>query len=359
MKKLLLLISISLITLAAFGQTSNYNLPYRTQTRMLQILQKLPNTSSDSVLVTTANGWVGSAPFPNWSRLDGKPTVFASDIANVSGLQIALDSKLGTGYVPSWGSISGKPTFFSGSYLDLTNVPSLFPTNIANVNGLQVALDSKQASGSYLTTETDPTVPSYAKGLTSFSVIKSSTDALYKPIGYAPSNGEVLSALGFTPVTNARTLTINGNTQDLTTNRTWTVTATPIGTAGGDLSGYYPNPTLVNTGVTAGTYGTVTVDTKGRVTSGKRQLTYRGITDVNGAYIVTFGTAFSVAPNVQASINNQASTNQFIRVSNVTTTGFTINVYQRSAVTLLSIEVLLAATTNVVGASVDVLVTEM
>ena len=48
---------------------------------------------------------------------------------------------------------------------------------------------------------------------------------------------------------------------------------------------------------------------------------------------------------------------QVVVVTSVSTTSATITVYQRSSVTLLSVEVLLAATTVVSGASVSVQVT--
>jgi hypothetical protein len=54
-------------------------------------------------------------------------------------------------------------------------------------------------SSTFLTTETDPTVPSYSKSLTSFSVIKSSTDALYQPIGSYLTTSNNLSDVANAP----------------------------------------------------------------------------------------------------------------------------------------------------------------
>ena len=49
---------------------------------------------------------------------------------------------------------------------------------------------------------------------------------------------------------------------------TWVSGATPSGSAGGDLTGNFPNPVLTASGVSAGQYTKVTVDAKGRITRG-------------------------------------------------------------------------------------------
>jgi len=91
----------------------------------------------------------------------------------------------------------------------------------------------------------------------------------------------------------------------------------------------------------------------------KRQETYSGTTNSSGVYTVTFGTSYSVVPNIQASIINQSSTDQFLRISAISTTGFTINVFERVPTTLLGISLLPGSVANVNGAEVNILVTEV
>lgn len=88
----------------------------------------------------------------------------------------------------------------------------------------------------------------------------------------------------------------------------------------------------------------------------KRQEVYSVTTNSLGVSSVTFAVAYSVAPNIQANIVGGTS-NQIITMT-VSTTGFTVTVVQRNAVTLLATEVLLASTVNVNEANVDVLITE-
>lgn len=92
------------------------------------------------------------------------------------------------------------------------------------------------------------------------------------------------------------------------------------------------------------------------VSKTKRQETYSGTTDGSGNYTITFATAYSVAPNIQTSyIGGTALYRSIVTVS---TTGFTVNIVSQNTNSLLGIVSLVSSTSNVSGASVDVLITE-
>lgn len=87
----------------------------------------------------------------------------------------------------------------------------------------------------------------------------------------------------------------------------------------------------------------------------KRQEFYSGTTNSEGEYTVVFNRPFDSIPNIQVSLITQV-TNRNCFVKSITTTGFTVKVVQRATLTVLSIEVLAATTTNVNGANVNVTV---
>ena len=84
---------------------------------------------------------------------------------------------------------------------------------------------------------------------------------------------------------------------------------------------------------------------------------YNGTSDVNGNYVVTYSIPYTVIPNIQPTLTG-VSTEVYYRVVSSTTTGFTINVFQRQSLTVLSINLLSFSTTPVSGASIQVLVVE-
>jgi len=113
------------------------------------------------------------------------------------------------------------------------------------------------------------------------------------------------------------------------------------------------------TGAALGNYTTTAALTallaaKADASTVKRIDTYTGTTDANGLYTVAYATAFAAVPSVQPSPPTAAN-QTWVTVSS-TAAGFSLRLVQRSAVTLLSVEVLLAGTTNVAGAPARVVV---
>lgn len=192
-----------------------------------------------------------------------------------------------------------------------------------------------------------------------FPTIPTNNNQLINGSGYLTSevDGSVTNELELPNQTgqSGKFLQTNG------TSVSWVDTSNQNISLTGDITGSGAtsiSTTLSNTGVTAGGYGYVTVDSKGRVLSGKRLEPYTGTTSGSGAYTVTYSTAYPTIPNVQPVIRNQTNVNQFALLTSSTTTGFTITTYQRNTTTLLAVEVLLSSVSTVNGLTLDVIVTE-
>jgi hypothetical protein len=181
----------------------------------------------------------------NWGAIGGT-------LSSQADLQAALDAKQdnlnGTGFVKASGTTI---TYDNSTYLTTSAAASTYQpldgdlTAIAAIAGTSGLLRKTAANTWSLDTNT------YLTGITS---------------------GQVTAALGYTPVTDARTLTINGTTYDLTANRSWTISAgtTLNGTGFVKASGTtisYDNSTYVPTNGTGatGTWGISVTGSAGSV----------------------------------------------------------------------------------------------
>jgi hypothetical protein len=144
-------------------------------------------------------------------------------------------------------SVTGTKVKDALNHLDSSKQPSLgfTPENVANKSTdvtTDQASNTKYPSvkavfdwASSVFTTTAAVAAQITTALTGYA-----TQAWVNSQGFltAITSGQITTALGYTPVTNARTITINGNTQDLSANRTWTLSIPTIYKSTADTAGY-------------------------------------------------------------------------------------------------------------------------
>lgn len=213
-----------------------------------------------------------SAGALTWSALTGKPFSSIGSGLSVDGSGVLSATGLTS---VSWGDIIGKPATFA---------PSAHTHAIADTTGLQAALDGKQAAGSYA------------------AAVHTHTVADVSGLGtLATQNGTFSGTSSGT------------NTGDQTISLTGDVTGSGTGSFAATLSA---------SGVTAGTYASVTVDAKGRVTAGTATQAWStlagtpttlagyGITDAAASSHVHSGSDITTGTVAAARLGIHASTHQ-------------------------------------------------
>lgn len=204
----------------------------------------------------------------------GNTTVSISTGATVSGatktINIGTSGLSGSTTNITIGSTAGTNTVTArGTWTFAGNITAASIIRSGGTSSQFLKADGSVDSSTYLTsyTETDPIYTASSWYTTTNNA--SNWDTAYgwgnhASAGYLTSitSSNVTTALGYTPVTNARTLTINGTTYDLSADRSWTISAgtTLNGTGFVKASGTtisYDNSTYVPTNGTGatGTWG--------------------------------------------------------------------------------------------------------
>lgn len=262
------------------------------------------------------------------------------------------------------------PVALSGSYTDLTNRPTIpsvnYPVTSVNSKTGAVVLTASDvgaiATGSsipYSTLTGTPTIPS-AQINSDWTSVSGVSQILNKPTLFSGNYSDLtgkpsLFSGSYVDLTNKPVLfdgtytSLTGKPTTFTPsahNQSWsTITSSPTTLAGYGITDAYP--------LSANPAGYLTSTSL----SGLRKTeTFLGTTDASGNFTITFANTYSTPPDVQPQIIG-GTFNQTVRVVSVTNTGCVVQAAQRNLVTLLSVEVLLAATVNLVGASVTVQVT--
>lgn len=356
-------------------------------------LKNKPSPPEISHPVSSVNNKTGKVSL-TFNDVGASPASHTHQMSEVAGLETTLNSKITVGSTIPYSTLTGVPALFSGDYNDLSNKPVLFNGDYNLLTNKPITPNQVQSDWN----QVDPTAKDFIKnkptinqnltGVTSVNgktgaAVLTNTDVGASPIlhthnitdvmGLQEALSDKLSSsanIPYSKITGAPER-FSGNYNDLTNrpalfNGTWAAltgkpTLSTVATSGSYID--LLNKPSIPTNTSQIAEGTNLYYTDARVgsylsTQGvKRSEVIAGTTNASGVFPVTFSKTYSSPPHVNPVLIN-GTANQTVLISNVTTTGCTVSVVQRNAVTLLALEVLLAATTPVSGATISVLVIE-
>jgi len=236
-------------------------------------------TSTKTITITRADA---STVTTTWTDIDTDTNTYATTLG-FSGGTLTLTNNNATTVTVS----------LDGRYYLATNPSSYITlTSISGSTGISYN-STTGAISSTITQYTDAlarAAHSFTAGSGAYNsttgviTIPTNNNQLTNGAGYITgiTSGNVTTALGFTPVTNARTITINGTGYDLSADRSWTITATLTDTLATVTARGATTSTAITTGV-------LTVNTGGTGTWGPFVVTSTSLWGDGATQYVTIG----------------------------------------------------------------------
>jgi hypothetical protein len=271
---------VSSATLAGYvpytGATTNVNLGTHTLSAANLVIN---HTSGSGVAASITKGGNGEALSVVKSSGSGNAASITGGVTLLSELHLTTD--LADAYISSatnWNAkqdaITLTTTGNNGASTFVSNTLNIPTYTLAGLGGIN--LTSLSA--------TSPLLYDNTTGVFSIQQASGSQAGFLSAADWTTFNGKQ-SALGYTPVPNTRTLTINGTAYDLSADRSWTIT---------------PNVNATNTQDYTATAGQTTFSVSGGYTIGQLAVYYNGSKLAAAEYTATDGTTFVLATACQA-----------------------------------------------------------